>query len=105
MLDRIELLTLLSVVSLQTHSAYMLFYKRVELEDDNGKDFSFNVSPDLLEVKERRSLWDLMLGKVDSEYCRRVFVHQEGVPPSGAHIHGTRLWLLNQIILWNRYEY
>lgn len=28
----------------------MLFYKRVEPEDDNGKDFSFDVSPDLLEV-------------------------------------------------------
>lgn len=37
--------------NLQTHSAYMLFYKRVELEDDNGKDFSFDVSPDLLEVR------------------------------------------------------
>lgn len=35
---------------LQTHSAYMLFYKRVELEEENGKDFSFDVSPDLLEV-------------------------------------------------------
>lgn len=34
----------------QTHSAYMLFYKRVELEEENGKDFSFHVSPDLLEV-------------------------------------------------------
>lgn len=34
----------------QTHSAYMLFYKRVELEEENGKDFSFDVSPDLLEV-------------------------------------------------------
>ncbi|XP_055079983.1 ubiquitin carboxyl-terminal hydrolase 34 isoform X2 [Periophthalmus magnuspinnatus] len=33
----------------KTHSAYMLFYKRVELEEDNGKDFSFDVSPDLLE--------------------------------------------------------
>ncbi|KAG7254194.1 hypothetical protein CRUP_026648, partial [Coryphaenoides rupestris] len=33
----------------KTHSAYMLFYKRVELEEENGKDFSFNVSPDLLE--------------------------------------------------------
>lgn len=28
----------------------MLFYKRVELEEENGKDFSFDVSPDLLEV-------------------------------------------------------
>lgn len=36
---------------LQTHSAYMLFYKRVELEEENGKDFSFDVSPDLLEVR------------------------------------------------------
>ncbi|XP_023268188.1 ubiquitin carboxyl-terminal hydrolase 34 [Seriola lalandi dorsalis] len=33
----------------KTHSAYMLFYKRVELEEENGKDFSFDVSPDLLE--------------------------------------------------------
>ncbi|XP_062866895.1 ubiquitin carboxyl-terminal hydrolase 34-like [Trichomycterus rosablanca] len=33
----------------KTHSAYMLFYKRVEPEEENGKDFSFNVSPDLLE--------------------------------------------------------
>lgn len=39
-----------SGLALQTHSAYMLFYKRVELEEDNGKDFSFDVSPDLLEV-------------------------------------------------------
>lgn len=37
-------------LNLQTHSAYMLFYKRVELEEENGKDFSFDVSPDLLEV-------------------------------------------------------
>lgn len=29
----------------------MLFYKRVELEEENGKDFSFDVSPDLLEVR------------------------------------------------------
>lgn len=35
----------------QTHSAYMLFYKRVEPEEENGKDFSFDVSPDLLEVR------------------------------------------------------
>lgn len=28
----------------------MLFYKRVELEEENGKDFNFDVSPDLLEV-------------------------------------------------------
>lgn len=31
----------------------MLFYKRVELEEENGKDFSFDVSPDLLEVCEQ----------------------------------------------------
>lgn len=30
----------------------MLFYKRVELEEENGKDFSFDVSPDLLEVRQ-----------------------------------------------------
>lgn len=29
----------------------MLFYKRVELEEENGKEFSFDVSPDLLEVR------------------------------------------------------
>lgn len=29
----------------------MLFYKRVEPEEENGKDFSFDVSPDLLEVR------------------------------------------------------
>lgn len=40
----------------QTHSAYMLFYKRVEPEDENGKDFSFDVSPDLLEVLWLRPL-------------------------------------------------
>ncbi|XP_034454211.1 uncharacterized protein LOC117769410 [Hippoglossus hippoglossus] len=33
----------------KTHSAYMLFYKRVDLEEENGKDFNFDVSPDLLE--------------------------------------------------------
>nr|XP_023680681.1 ubiquitin carboxyl-terminal hydrolase 34 isoform X2 [Paramormyrops kingsleyae] len=33
----------------KTHSAYMLFYKRVEPEEENGKDFKFEVSPDLLE--------------------------------------------------------
>ncbi|XP_028827085.1 ubiquitin carboxyl-terminal hydrolase 34 isoform X3 [Denticeps clupeoides] len=33
----------------KTHSAYMLFYKRVEPEEENGKDFRFDVSPDLLE--------------------------------------------------------
>lgn len=42
--------TLMCQSDVQTHSAYMLFYKRVELEEDNGKDFSFDVSPDLLEV-------------------------------------------------------
>lgn len=35
----------------------MLFYKRVEPEEENGKDFSFDVSPDLLEVR-RSSLSD-----------------------------------------------
>lgn len=43
-------LTLICQWYFQTHSAYMLFYKRVELEEENGKDFSFDVSPDLLEV-------------------------------------------------------
>ncbi|XP_051939696.1 ubiquitin carboxyl-terminal hydrolase 34 isoform X4 [Hippocampus zosterae] len=33
----------------KTHSAYMLFYKRVELQEDNAKEFTFDVSPDLLE--------------------------------------------------------
>ncbi|XP_061685121.1 ubiquitin carboxyl-terminal hydrolase 34 isoform X2 [Syngnathoides biaculeatus] len=33
----------------KTHSAYMLFYKRVELPEDNAKNFTFDVSPDLLE--------------------------------------------------------
>lgn len=42
---------------LQTHSAYMLFYKRVEPEEENGKDFNFDVSPDLLEVRHRRRLF------------------------------------------------
>lgn len=29
----------------------MLFYKRVELQEDNAKEFTFDVSPDLLEVR------------------------------------------------------
>uniref|UniRef100_W5NGU5 Ubiquitin carboxyl-terminal hydrolase 34 n=1 Tax=Lepisosteus oculatus TaxID=7918 RepID=W5NGU5_LEPOC len=33
----------------KTHSAYMLFYKRVEPEEESGKDLKFDVSPDLLE--------------------------------------------------------
>ncbi|XP_062912032.1 ubiquitin carboxyl-terminal hydrolase 34 isoform X4 [Mobula hypostoma] len=33
----------------KTHSAYMLFYKRVETEEENGKECSFDVSPELLE--------------------------------------------------------
>ncbi|XP_037108825.1 ubiquitin carboxyl-terminal hydrolase 34 isoform X3 [Syngnathus acus] len=33
----------------KTHSAYMLFYKRVELQEDAAKEFTFDVSPDLLE--------------------------------------------------------
>lgn len=45
----------------QTHSAYMLFYKRVELEEENGKDFSFDVSPDLLEVQSGYDLLMLLM--------------------------------------------
>ncbi|XP_036605909.1 ubiquitin carboxyl-terminal hydrolase 34-like [Trichosurus vulpecula] len=33
----------------KTHSAYMLFYKRMELEEENGKDLKFDVSSELLE--------------------------------------------------------
>ncbi|XP_039594276.1 ubiquitin carboxyl-terminal hydrolase 34 [Polypterus senegalus] len=33
----------------KTHSAYMLFYKRVEPLDETGKDYKFDVSPELLE--------------------------------------------------------
>uniref|UniRef100_A0A4W3GN70 Ubiquitin carboxyl-terminal hydrolase 34 n=1 Tax=Callorhinchus milii TaxID=7868 RepID=A0A4W3GN70_CALMI len=33
----------------KTHSAYMLFYKRVEMEEENGKEYNFDVSPELLE--------------------------------------------------------
>lgn len=35
---------------LKTHSAYMLFYKRMEPEEENGKDYKFDVSSELLEV-------------------------------------------------------
>lgn len=35
---------------LKTHSAYMLFYKRMEPEEENGKEFKFDVSSELLEV-------------------------------------------------------
>ncbi|XP_069090498.1 ubiquitin carboxyl-terminal hydrolase 34 isoform X1 [Pleurodeles waltl] len=33
----------------KTHSAYMLFYKRVEMEDEGIKEFKFEVSSELLE--------------------------------------------------------
>ncbi|MGH0141434.1 UNVERIFIED_CONTAM: hypothetical protein FKN15_009228 [Acipenser sinensis] len=33
----------------KTHSAYMLFYKRVEMEEENGRECKFDVSSDLLE--------------------------------------------------------
>ncbi|RMC07970.1 hypothetical protein DUI87_15442 [Hirundo rustica rustica] len=33
----------------KTHSAYMLFYKRMEPEEENGKDYKFDVSSELLE--------------------------------------------------------
>nr|XP_060479486.1 ubiquitin carboxyl-terminal hydrolase 34 [Panthera onca] len=33
----------------KTHSAYMLFYKRMEPEEENGKEFKFDVSSELLE--------------------------------------------------------
>lgn len=29
----------------------MLFYKRMELEEENGKDYKFDVSSELLEVQ------------------------------------------------------
>lgn len=35
----------------KTHSAYMLFYKRMEPEEENGKDYKFDVSSELLEVQ------------------------------------------------------
>ena len=35
---------------LKTHSAYMLFYKRMEPEEENGKEYKFDVSSELLEV-------------------------------------------------------
>ncbi|XP_029817497.1 ubiquitin carboxyl-terminal hydrolase 34, partial [Manacus vitellinus] len=33
----------------KTHSAYMLFYKRMEPEEENGRDYKFDVSSELLE--------------------------------------------------------
>lgn len=58
----------------QTHSAYMLFYKRVEPEEENGKDFSFDVSPDLLEVRWLRPLKALSLSQSDvTAACARLF--------------------------------
>lgn len=39
------------VFLLKTHSAYMLFYKRMEPEEENGKDYKFDVSSELLEVQ------------------------------------------------------
>lgn len=39
------------VFFLKTHSAYMLFYKRMEPEEENGKDYKFDVSSELLEVQ------------------------------------------------------
>jgi len=39
------------VIFLKTHSAYMLFYKRMEPEEENGKDYKFDVSSELLEVQ------------------------------------------------------
>jgi len=76
--------------SLQTHSAYMLFYKRVELEEENGKDFSFDVSPDLLEV----FLLSLSYLRYNStSNPSNVFVslpvdlaRQHAVPPGQEHI-------------------
>lgn len=77
---------------LQTHSAYMLFYKRVEPEEENGKDFSFDVSPDLLEVRWPRPLkahsatvtvWCY------SSVCASVSVdlaRQHAVPPRQEHL-------------------
>ena len=35
---------------LKTHSAYMLFYKRMEPEEESGKEYKFDVSSELLEV-------------------------------------------------------
>lgn len=36
---------------IKTHSAYMLFYKRMEPEEENGREYKFDVSSELLEVK------------------------------------------------------
>lgn len=46
----------------------MLFYKRVELEEENGKDFSFDVSPDLLEV-----LWVYFKSKI----CKLIYIYTQ----------------------------
>lgn len=40
----------LFLLPLKTHSAYMLFYKRMEPEEENGRDYKFDVSSELLEV-------------------------------------------------------
>lgn len=54
----------------------MLFYKRVELEEENGKDFSFDVSPDLLEVTSEPKPGGAPLSLRRSVKCRCLFLFQ-----------------------------
>ncbi|KAF3852696.1 hypothetical protein F7725_006051 [Dissostichus mawsoni] len=70
----------------KTHSAYMLFYKRVELEEENGKDFSFDVSPDLLEVP---FMWQLCSSipstlpdpkALSTSFVLETFIHSKEKP-------------------------
>lgn len=60
----------------------MLFYKRVEPEEENGKDFSFDVSPDLLEVRISRSVVISRSIACETQICLSVdLARQHAVPP------------------------
>lgn len=66
----------------------MLFYKRVEPEEENGKGFSFDVSPDLLEVRRLavsgyRCMHAVLLSVLSLHVCLSVDLARQHAVSSG----------------------
>lgn len=87
----------------QTHSAYMLFYKRVEPEEENGKDFSFDVSPDLLEVLISRSVVISRSIACETQICVFQWIWQDNMQflqDKNIFEHTYFGWVSNLLLDW-----
>lgn len=67
------------LLPLKTHSAYMLFYKRMEPEEENGRDYKFDVSSELLEVSRRVFKHHQKFVRIFVQICAVATSHYEPV--------------------------